>query len=280
MSQFNKIALVFVLLSMGGCSGTTFVYNRLGFLISWYVDDYVNLSWEQRSELRVLLRPFLQWHRGQELPLYLDILENIEALLEQKISGEDVAAIASQFEQAWYRTEWKSLEWMLGLGEQLSDAQMAEFLQSLQDKQLEYEEEYLTRSDEVFRKETYENLRDPVQDYLGRLDWGQREVLRQVSADLRRSDSIWLEERVAWLGRLEDLLQREPGWQQAVRDAIAQRQQTVSEGYLEVYEYNARVIHNGLARLLNTRTDKQDWRLRKKIGELHEDIQTLVDQGP
>jgi len=39
------------------------------------------------------------------------------------------------------------------------------------------------------------------------------------------------------------------------------------------------VIHAALAQVLNSRTEKQDSRLRKKIADLREDLQTLVAQG-
>ena len=123
------------------------------------------------------------------------------------------------------------------------------------------------------------NLVDSMQDYLGRLGREQKQVLENASTQLRRSDTIWLREREAWLQRLEVFMQRQPGWQAAVRDAVARRSEVVSAEYLELYDHNLGVIHAAVAEVLNSRTEAQDRRLRRKLSDLRRDLETLVSQG-
>ena len=78
---------------------------------------------------------------------------------------------------------------------------------------------------------------------------------------------------------MELILQREQGWQQALREALATREETTSAQYLEVYEHNTQVIYAALAQLSNSRTDKQDKRLRKKLADLRDDIDSLIARG-
>jgi len=132
------------------------------------------------------------------------------------------------------------------------------------------------RTDEEYRQEAYENLEDSVQDFLGRLDNEQRGYLDQAAQDMRRADTIWLRERAEWLERREVLLQREEGWQQGIRDALATREQTTSAEYLEIFEHNSQVIFRALAQVANVRSDKQDRRLRKKLADFREDIESLI----
>ncbi|MEH6586824.1 MAG: DUF6279 family lipoprotein [Halioglobus sp.] len=275
----RKTLLVVALLTLAGCSSTTFVYNRLDFIVPWYVGKYVSLDREQKAFLGDQLQPFLDWHRTQELPAYLELLDGMEQMLDGSVSQEQVAEAADQFEEAWLRIELRGLEWMLALGEQLSREQLEEFSESLREKQVEYEEEYLPRSDEKYREEAYDNLKDSVQDFLGRLDWGQRGILEQAAQDMHRADGIWLQERAAWMERRKTLLQREEGWQQGIRDAIANREETTSPEYLEVFEHNSQVIFKALAQVVNTRSDKQDRRLRKKLADLREDLESLSSRG-
>ena len=279
MYRACRTYLLFALLLLGGCSSTTFVYNRLDFLLPWYLDDYVELNQAQDQILDDQLRPFLAWHRSVELPLYLQILDDIDRRLDGELTVDDIAAISLEFEDAWLRLEGRALDWLLTLGERLTDEQVQEFLAALWDRQEEYEKKYLKRSEREYRRDSYDNLVDNMQDYLGRLDRDQKQVLESASEELMRSDSIWLRERTAWLQRLEVFMRREPGWQQAVRDSIKRRSETVSADYLELYEHNLGVIHAALAQVLNSRTEKQDSRLRKKIADLREDLQTLVAQG-
>lgn len=279
MRRLRTIGLVSALLFLGACSSTTFFYNRLDFILPWYLDDYVELDREQEKYLDSLLAPFLAWHRSEELPRYVEILENMESTLDGQLGSQDVAAIFLQFEQAWLRLQDEFLDWLLDLGDQLSDSQVESFMAELWEQQRKYEDKYLDRPDKEFREDSYDSLRDSLQDYLGRLDKDQRRVLSVASAQLIRSDSIWLEERANWLRRLEVLMQREPGWQQGVRDAVAQRHEILSREYLETYEHNMQVIYSAVAVVLNSRTEKQDRHVRREITDLKEDLQTLIAQA-
>ena len=279
MQNTFRCLLVAALLFLTACSSTTFIYNRLDFLLPWYMGDYVNLERDQKKYLDTLIDPFLDWHRSEELPQYLDLLERAESDLDRELTAADIEALALEFEQAWLRIESRALEWLMELGEQLSDEQIAEFLAELWDKQREYEEKYLPRTDEEYHEEAYENLRDSLQDYMGRLDDQQRTVLQDAGNALRRSDGVWLTERAAWLNMLEEVLQREPGWQQALRDAIATREERVSDDYINTYAHNAAVIYAALAEVINTRSEKQDKRLRREMDSLQQDLKTLIAQG-
>ncbi len=271
--------LIALLVFLSACSSTTFVYNRLDFLLPWYMGDYVKLEREQKKYLDTLIDPFLGWHRNEELPKYLELLEQAERDLDRDLTPEDVEELALAFEAAWLRIEERALEWLMELGEELSDEQIQDFIAELWDKQREYEEKYLPRTDEEYHEEAYENLRDSLQDYMGRLDESQRTVLEDAADTLRRSDGVWLTERAAWLNMLEEVLQREAGWQQALRDAIASRDERVSAEYRETYAHNASVIYAALAEVINSRTEKQDRRLRREIDSLQEDLTTLLAQG-
>lgn len=276
MHQITRLSLVLSLLLLSACSGTTFIYNRLHFFVPWYLDDYVELNRVQKSSLDDLLQPYLQWHRQEELPRYLVTLVAIEQTLESDIQAQDIAQLSVQVEGAWERLEGATLEWMMALGDQLSDAQIEEFLANLQKQQHEYEEEFLARSEEEYFEENYDNLLDSFQDYLGRLNTSQREILKLAAADFQRFDAAWLTERAAWLQRLEELLQREPDWQQRLLAAIALRDDRASRDYLARYEHNIELVQQSMASVLNSRTDKQDRRLRKKLANLREDLETLI----
>lgn len=277
--RIGKLALVTLLLFLGACSSTTFLYNRLDFLLPWYLGNYVDLERTQKSLLDELLEPYLRWHRMEELPAYLEVLDQMVVSLDEPLEQEDVAAITLAFEDAWSRLEARGLEWMLELGDSLSDEQILKFLAELDEKQVEYEEEYLTRSEEEFREETYESLRDSFQDFLGKLDSEQLQTLRNTSESMRRSDFAWLDERRKWLENLRAMLQREPGWQQRVRDAVAAREQNTAPEHVEIYEHNKLEIQAAVVVVVNNRSDRQDRRLRKKLNNFRDDLKTLIEQG-
>jgi hypothetical protein len=277
--RWCRVFLFGGLLLVGACSSTNFVYNRLDFLIPWYVDDYVDLNSQQKTHLEKLLTPFLAWHRTQELPDYLHIIEGIEENLDRPQTPAMFVAVFGDFETAWFRLESKGLDWLLDLGAQLSDAQIAELMEKLWEKQVEYKEEYLERTDEQFFEETYKESLDNAKEYLGPLSKEQRELLEEFSRSLQRSDRLWLQERAQWLTELAVLLQRKPGWQLRVREAVVARRENLSPEYVRVYDHNLDAIFEVTAQLLNGRSEQQDKHLRDRLSSLTEDLQALISEG-
>lgn len=266
-------------LCLGACSGTTFVYNRLDTILPWYVDDYVELNATQERQLEEILRPFLDWHRQQELPRYVELLNQVDSSLDHEVTPTDLANIYDEMQVAWLRLEQESLDGLLELGASLSEAQVEEFLAYMRERQEEYEEEYLTRSGSEYREEIYDNFADTLEDYLGRLTGEQKERLRQAVAEFERADEVWLQERAASIERLAVMLQREPGWQERVREAVKRRGESVSPRYQEVYQHNLDAVFAAVAGVLNSRSERQDRYLREELAGLREDLETLIAQG-
>ena len=279
MLALHRIGLIVALLLLGACSSTTFVYNRLDIILPWYLGDYVDLTREQKKSLNSLLQPYLAWHRQEELPLYLEMLDSLESDLGGTLTMADMDATVERFESGWLRLEARTLDWMLELGEGLSDEQIADFIEVLREQQAEYAEEYLERSDEEYREEAAESLQDSAEKYLGRLDWGQRTALDTAANKLQRLDDAWLAERAGWLDRMEDLLQRQPDWQQGFRQMLEQRNQNMQPEYEAIYNHNVTVVKQAIVAVLNGRSEKQDVRLRKKLAALQKDLATLIEQG-
>ncbi len=278
-SKSRRLGLAMsMLMLLEACSSTTFVYNRLDFILPWYLDDYVDLNRDQKTLLDELLKPFLHWHRVEELPQYVEILREIEQGLDRTVTPGMIGQIFSEFEQAWLRLEDEVLDWVFELGADLSNQQIEEFMTVLQEQQKEYEEEYLDRSDDEYLEDSYDNFLDSLQDYLGRLDESQRASLREASSKLGRMDVLWLEERATWLANMAVLLERAPGWQQKLRDLKAAREDNYSPQYREMYAHNRAVIEGTIATVINSRSDKQDRRLRKKLQNLRQDFETLIAQ--
>ena len=277
--RWIRVWLVITVFSVSACSSTTYVYNRLDFLLPWYMDDYVDLNAEQETYLDNLLVPFLAWHRAQELPVYLIALDNIEDSLNQPLTAEIIGTIVTDFEAAWLRLQGEGLTQLLDLGARLSDEQIAAFLEVLWEQQREFEEEYLERTEAEFYEDNYDNTLDTLQDYIGRLSDVQRQWVRESSRQLLRSDRVWLQERARWLTQLAILLERKPGWQQRVRAAISARNDTASPDYQHVYEHNMDVIYQLTAQVLNARNERQSRYLKDKLSDIRQDLEALIAQG-
>ena len=274
-----RVWVVIALFLVSACSSTTYVYNRLDFLLPWYMDDYVDLTAEQEAYLDELLVPFLAWHRAQELPVYLTALNNIEGSLDSPLTAEIVGTLFTNFESAWLRLQSEGLTQLLDLGARLTDEQIAAFLEALWEQQREFEEEYLERDEEEFFEDNDDNMLDTFQDYLGKLSDDQKQWVQDSGRQLLRSDQVWLKERAQWLTELGILLEREPGWQERVRVAISAKNKNITPEYQRVYEHNMDAIYQLIAQVLNARSERQSRHLRDKLTDIRQDLETLIAQG-
>jgi len=272
----NIAACWLCLLIVASCTSSV-VYNRLDWLIPWYVNAYVDLTGEQRESLREQLTPLLQWHRRMELASYQQLLQKIEAELEDPVTASQLQSWADELLQAVARTEETMLDLALEFGATISAEQMEEFIQSLYENQDEYEEEFLARTDEEYFKENTEHLQNLLKRFLGRLNAAQTKQLRQGVHSLKRFDALWLQDRRQWLQQLEPVLQRKPGWQEEVRTAHRQRNGRRPAEYQQVVDHNTGLISQVMADILNSRTAKQRSNTRRELQDLQNTLQKLMD---
>jgi hypothetical protein len=271
------IAVVLLSLLVAGCT-MSFTYNHLDWLIPWYVDDYVDLSRQQRQLLQGQLGPVLRWHREEELEQYLVLLDQIEADLAGEVTTAQVRSWADEIIAAVERVEENMVSVALQFGATLSDEQLAEFMESVWEEHREYEEEFLGRTDEEYVEENAENLEELLERFTGRLNNEQEAILLQAAESLQRFDAIWVEDHEMWLNTLGPLLQRKPGWEDAIREAYANRTRQQSPEYTELLEYNMEVVSQAIADVLNQLNDKQRKHLDDEIEDLRSLVQRLLEE--
>jgi hypothetical protein len=269
-----RIALALSLLFATGCTAS-FTYNRLDWLIPWWVDDYVDLTRDQRRELRTQLEPALRWHREEELGRYAAILDRIEADLESGATPHDVRDWLDDIIAAAERAEARMLEVALGFGDSVTDEQVAQFMRRIWERQAEYESQYLERSDAEYEEDNADYLVESFNRLLGRLNDEQEVQLRSAAATLKRFDKAWLEERAKWLRDLEPLMQRGAGWERAVRDLYADRIEWRTPEYREILDHNIGTLGEAVAHVLNSIDQKQRDHLLDKIEDLRRTIKKL-----
>lgn len=271
-------AVLLALLLLTGC-GNTFLYNRLDWLIGWYVDDYVELSRAQEKVFQQRLRPVLDWHRREELALYAALLQQIEADSAAPLSADTVRDWSRQLLLALERIEARLWPLIHEIGADLDQAQMAGLLENIRARQRELEEEYLTRTDEEYAEDNFDRLRENLRDFLGPLSAAQEGQITRAAQAMRRLDQAWLEERRLWLKTLQRLSAREPGWQAALRTAWAQRKERRTPRYHAYRRHNMDIIHALVAAVLNARSARQNRHLQRELDSLRDDLQTLIGQA-
>jgi hypothetical protein len=273
MYRISVLLLTACLLT--GCSNR-FIYKQLDWLIPWYVDDYVDLTLVQKDNLEEQVDKLLRWHRGEELSRYIGILGSIEQDLSRPITNETVQKWFDDVLVSAKRVQTNILPPAIKLGEGLSDEQVREFVQNLWERQTELEEEYLSRSNEEYIEEVYEDLSDNLIKYVGRLTPEQKNVLNEAAGLMQRFDHVWLDDRRNWLGKIEKLLERKPGWQQAMLEAFASREGQQPKRFKQYLAYNTNIINQAIADVMNNLNKKQQEKLNFEIADLRDDFEVII----
>ena len=264
------LACLITVLMLTAC--TSFAYKRLDWLIPWYVNSYVDLTSEQRKLLRKKLTSPLDWHREEELANYTDILNRIETDLDGEVTADMVRGWADEMFGAAVRVQRSLLVVALEFGEQVTDEQVEEFVTSLWERQEAMDQEFSARSDSEYADDDYDNLVETLERFLGRLNAEQKVILREASNKLVRFDKAWLEEGRAWLRKMENLLQREPGWQEAMLQAYDARSDLRSAEYRAAFEHNMGLVTQAYAEVIGIMNERQ----RKKAQNEFDDLKRML----
>ena len=278
LNSFMKKILLFSLIFLVGCSSTTFIYNRIDFLLPWYLESYVDLNQEQRQKLNELLEPFFEWHREEELPKYVKIIEDFESILDEKIELASIEAITHEVEQSWFRLEDNMIAWVIPMTRELSNEQITEFLQTMQTKTAQNENKYLSRNLQTYQNDNYKRIRKNLRRFIGGMNKDQLDLIDIASKEMIRVDGQWIDNRKALIENLKVILKRGEGWELNLEN-ITHRDDKVASNYRRTYSHNIAVNERLFVEILNSRTEKQDKKLRSQLLRYKTDIKTLIAQN-
>ena len=268
-----------IVLTLSSCSATQFIYNRVDILVRWYLDDYVSLDREQQARFDGRLEGLLDWHRREELPAYVELLDDALTILDEGVPLEDTRAMADHIEDAAIRFQDPFLELLLSTGEDLRPDQRRKFVDVLLSKQEEFEEDRLARSDAEYREDLEDQFDKQLSRYLGPLTAEQNDRIAVGVSEMTRLDRFWLEDRRVWIAELSViLLEAESEWPDQVRALIAGRDDALLPAYREGIDHNGEVILQLSRDVLIARTDKQDRKLRNRLQSLRDDLAALAMQ--
>lgn len=275
----KKCCLALLLILISGCS-SQFAYNNMDWLIHWYLDDHIDLDKAQKSAFDARFSVWHDWHRKNELPRYVDHLTDIKVMLEQgELTTEDINA---QFERA--RDHWKRFRAHIApdiaaLAIRLTDEQIEEMFASLEENNIEDEEERREASPEELQEAFQERFEDQLKNYFGRLTEQQKNLVSAAVTQVVPNRLEWITYRRAVQSAAKDLmLQRHdnPDFEADFLSLLTAPENYQHQQYLSNLEHNREVYADLVMTVYPTLTDKQKRRLTRKIDNFIEDFTELA----
>ncbi|MCK6264285.1 DUF6279 family lipoprotein [Vibrio sp. ZSDE26] len=270
------VALVCVLLA--SC-GTKFAYRNMDWFILEYVDDFVDLTSDQDDILTLQIEQLSDWHRAEELPLYVQHLDSLLSLAPQTLTQEDIAAHFKQIELHSERLLNRVAPDLYALTQTLTDEQVEQLLESIAERHQEYRDKYKELSDEEIHERYQERIGDKVETWIGRLSKEQKQIVEQWGDRFMISAYEWMAYQTTmhneWqtvLERRDDLSYFQPNFQRLLFES----DRLFTPELIEMIEHNRSVSEEHIVMIAKSMSDKQWKHFKKEVNKwksVAEDLQ-------
>ncbi|RST49985.1 hypothetical protein EJI00_13375 [Variovorax sp. DXTD-1] len=176
------IGVLLVAAALGACSTIKLAYNNLPELSYWWLDAYLDFDGSQTPKVRDELAQLLSWHRQNELPRVLGVLQEAQALAPRDVTAAQACRMADQIRERLLAVTERAEPAGTELALSLTEAQLQQLERKYAKNNAEYRKEWLDRSPAEVQEKRYEKFLDRLEDFYGRLTPEQRELVRQQVA--------------------------------------------------------------------------------------------------
>lgn len=170
---------------LAACSTLKLAYNNLPELSYWWLDGYLDFDGAQTPRVRDDLAELLAWHRRHELPRLVELLRGAQALAPEDITPQQACEFADQIRDRLLAVAVQAEGPGTGLALSLGEAQLQQLERKYAKNNAEYRKEWLERTPAGWQEKRYERILERNEDFYGRLEPFQRELLRQQVAQSR-----------------------------------------------------------------------------------------------
>jgi hypothetical protein len=262
-------------LCLAACAAPQIAYQRLDWLASWKLGQYVDLDGAQERKFESEFRELWDWHRVTELGGYGQDLRELAKAAQQPMSSGDVRGWALRAEAHSQRLLERAMDPACALLSGFDDEQRDSVLKRIAHNIDEDAEEYLDASEPEIRKQARKRMRKSLERWVGDLDDRQEAMLDAWSQTRPQRYREWIEERRQWRERLAAVLDQRatPAFCESLQTLVLHPREE-QDGDL-VNEANARVWIDFLASFSETLDEQQREHLRDKLVELASDFEAL-----
>ncbi|MCG9628253.1 DUF6279 family lipoprotein [Vibrio mediterranei] len=263
----KSFGLFVSLLIVTGCT-TKFLYSNLDWFIVDYIDDYVTLEDGQEEILTERILVLGDWHKSNELPRYLQQLTDIRNKDPKTVDAEYVSLQMEQVRQHTKRLVAQITPDLYALTQQMTDKQVKELLENLEQKDDKFIKKYQGLQDEDVRLIYQQRIEENLERWFGPLTEQQETLASRWANEMDVTVFDWQAHRQKMqhfmrqlLNRRSDLGYFQPEFQRFLNDS----ESFYSEKLKLKIANNRLVAEKYIALALNSVTEKQHQHLIEEI---------------
>ena len=205
-SWLCTLLMALVMFALAGCSLVETGYNQSPWLLQWWLDGQLDLDSDQEQALRGELRTLLAWHRQHQLP---EVIRSVQVLMEwtgQDLQASQTCGFKDEVLNSLPALTHQAGARLAGTALGLREAQITHLRRYFDVDNPKWREEWLDGSDADRLQRRFKRALERIEDYYGKLDSIQRQLLRQIlSHSPYHPPTAWAERQRRQLDMIDTL---------------------------------------------------------------------------
>lgn len=191
----RRAAALALLALLAGCSALEFAYNNADAWLRWKAGGYIDFQAGQAEAFDRRVTSFLVWHRAQALPQYARLADEAAARLARGLAHADLVwgydAVRAQSREGLRRAGAEIGD----LLDRVAPGQIEQIERRFAEDNRAFVREHVEGTPEELRSRRAKRMVKALESWVGELDRGQRERVRQFSARAPITGELRLRER-------------------------------------------------------------------------------------
>jgi hypothetical protein len=179
----SRLARIIVLLTLAAalaaCSAIKLGYDTIETVAYWWLDSYIDFDDRQAPLVREDLARLHAWHRREELPRYVQLLQRMEQLVPGEIRPEQACSFVADARQRLLALTAHAEPAVVTLATGLGPEQLQHIRRHYDKNNAKYVDEWLSLPPYEQREKRFKQFLERAETIYGDLDEPQRDALRR-----------------------------------------------------------------------------------------------------
>jgi len=276
---FGAVACSNAALTRLAYNNAAFAYGNLGPMLTWMVDDYVDIDGAREDWVRARFDRVMAWHRAEELPRYRAFFESVLARSEAPFRVEDIAAHQREIRSGYYRVMEQVIPDTAEFLGTLDAEEMAQIERKFGEENRKFVKESVRGSPEERMDRRVKRFMGHLEAWLGPLETEQRAlVIERYRQFADYSEELLGERRYRQTEILALVKSRPPRarMEAGLRRVLVETDSWRRPEYAQKLRERDLKMHTMVADLSATLTERQRAALQKRIRGFLRDISGLT----
>ena len=202
--RFRIISVLALAALVSACSAVKIGYNQAPVLAYFYLDGYADFTDSQSLQLKADLNRLQAWHRQTQLPVYADLLQQLQVLVLTNFSAEQACAVVPDVRRKLEAIFSQAEPAALALASSLQPSQLQHMQRKFSRDNADYRKDFIDAKPGALRTRRYEQAVNRAEMLYGTLENAQLVRIGQLVDQSGFNAALAYAERVR---RQQDVLQ-------------------------------------------------------------------------